>query len=106
MMQRPKDSKELERMIIEHPMRVCLHMRLGMLDKINKNGEDMMRAIGMAVDGVMYLALCIMLAIVHMIMLIFYPYFIVRKFMMLRKLILNNQECMHFSSQGKPENEE
>lgn len=90
MIQEPKTSEELERLIMEHPVRACLHMWLGLLEEINENGEDMLDAAVMAFDGLMYLALFIIIALGHMIMLILYPYFLVRKFLILRKRIKNN----------------
>lgn len=105
MIQKPKTSEELERLIVEHPVRACLHMRLGLLEEINENGEDMMDAARMAFDGLMYLAVCIIFALCHMVMLIFYPYFLIRKFLTLRKRIKNNHGCMLLSMQNKPTSE-
>lgn len=51
MIQEPKTGEELERLIVEHPVRACLHMRLGLLEEINENGEDMIDAAGMALTG-------------------------------------------------------
>ena len=105
MIQKPQTGEELERLIMEHPIRTCLHMRLGLLEAINENGEDMIDAAGMAFDGLAYLAVCIIVALGHMAMLIFYPYFLIRKFLILRKRIKNNPGCLHFSMRNKPTSE-
>ena len=105
MIQKPKTGEELERLIVEQPVRACLHMRLGLLEGINENGEDMIDAAEMAFDGLVYLALCILIALGHMVMLILYPYFHVRKFLILRKRIKNNPGCLRFSVQSKPTSE-
>ena len=105
MIQKPQTGEELEQLIMEHPVRACLHMRLGLLEEINENGEDMMDAAGMDLDGLVYLALCILIALGHMAMLIFYPYFLTRKFLMLRKRIKINPGCLRFSMRNKPTSE-
>ena len=53
----------------------------------------------------MYLAVCIIFALCHMVMLIFYPYFLIRKFLTLRKRIKNNHGCLRLSMQNKPTSE-
>ena len=106
MIQKPKTGEELERLIVEHPVRACLHMRLGLLEEINENGEDMIDAAGMTFDGLVYLAVCIIVALGHIVMLIFYPYFLIRKFMILRKRIKNNPGCLRFTAQSRPTSKE
>lgn len=105
MIQKPKTGEELERLIVEHPVRMCLRMRLGLMEEINDNGEDMLDAMKMTFDGLVYLALCILIALCHMAMLIFYPYFHVRKFLILRKRIKNNPGCLRCMAQNRPTGE-
>lgn len=54
MIQEPKTGEELERLIVEHPVRMCLRMRLGLMEEINDNGEDMLDAMKMTFDGLVY----------------------------------------------------
>lgn len=106
MIRKTKTSEELERLIVEHPVRACLHMRMGLLEEIKENGEDMIDAAGMAFEGLVYLAKCIIIALRHMVMLIFYPCFHIRKFMILRKRIKNNPGCLSFTAQSGPTSKE
>lgn len=105
MIQKPKTTEELERLIIEHPVSACLHMKLGLLEEIDKNGKDMMDAMEWTLEGLIFLALCVLIAFGHMAKLVFYPYFLIRKFLILRKHIKEHPGCLRFSAQSRPTSE-
>lgn len=106
MFKKPKNGDELERLIMEHPVRTCLHMRLGLLEEIGENGEDIINAAKDVYDELKYLAVCIIIALRHMVMLILYPYFLIRKFLILRKRIKNHPGCLRFTAQSGPTSKE
>ena len=69
----PTTAAELERQIIEHPIRTSFHMKIGMLEMINENGESMMDALEDAAEAMLEFAVCVLIAFKHMLMICFYP---------------------------------
>lgn len=92
----PKTPEELERQIIEHPVKMYFRLRIGLLEKIKKNGEDMMDALKMTAESCLFLALFIAVAICHITMMVFYPIAKLTRFRRLRKEIMQNPGRVRF----------
>lgn len=96
----PKTPEELERRIVEHPVEMYFRLKIGLLEEINENGEDMMEALEMIGESCLYLAMCILIAIAHIAEIIFYPIAKLVRFMRIRRRIMRNPGCLRF---GAPE---
>lgn len=69
----PATAEELEREIVTHPIRTSLHMKIGMLEMVNQNGEDMLDAMSEIAEAMLEFAVCVLIAFKHMLMMCFYP---------------------------------
>ena len=86
----PTTVEELERRIVEHPIRTSFHMKIGMLEMINQNGEDMMDALEDTAEALLELGFCVLIAFKHMLMMCFYPITKLVLLLRLRRKIINH----------------
>lgn len=64
---------DLVRLIIERPVWAYLHMRTGLAEEIDENGADMVDAVKGIVKNAALLAVCIVVALYHFVLIAMYP---------------------------------